>query len=45
MGIARLIVTVFMAVSEEVVFIIIGLVARTTVDEIMTIDKILSFEL
>ena len=45
MGIARLIVTVFMAVSEEVVFIIIGLVARTTVDEIMTIDKTLSFEL
>ena len=45
MGIARLIVTVFMAISEEVVFIIIGLVARTTVDEIMTIDKTLSFEL
>ena len=45
MGRARLIITVFMAVSEEVVFIIIGLVARTTVDEIMTIDKILSFEL
>ena len=45
MGRARLIITVFMAVSEEVVFIIIGLVARTTVDEIMTIDKTLSFEL
>ena len=45
MGIARLIVTVFMAISEEVVFIIIGLAARTTIDEIMTIDKILSFEL
>ena len=45
MGRARLIVTVFMAVSEEVVFIIIGFIARTTVDEIMTIDKTLSFEL
>ena len=41
MGIARLIVTVFMAVSEEMVFIIISLVARTAVDEIMTIDKVM----
>ena len=41
MGIARLIVTVFMAVSEEMVFIIICLVARTTVDEIMTIDVVM----
>ena len=40
-----MIVSVFMAISEEVVFIIIGLVARTTIDEIMTIDKTLSFEL
>ena len=45
MGIARLIVTVFMAVSEKMVFIIICLAARTPVDEIMTIDKTLSFEL
>ena len=40
MGRARLIVTVFMAVSEEVVFIIICLVAGTAVDEIMTIDEL-----
>ena len=38
MGRAGLIVTVFVAVSEEVVFIIICLAARTAVDEIMTID-------
>ena len=38
MGRARLIITVFMAVSEEVVFIIICLVAGTAVDEIMTIN-------
>ena len=38
MGIAGLIVTVFMAVSEEVVFIIICFAAGTAIDEIMTID-------
>ena len=37
MGRARLIVTVFMAVSEEVVFIIIYFALRTAIDEIMTI--------
>ena len=37
MDIARLIVTVFMAISEEVVFIIIYFALRTAIDEIMTI--------
>ena len=37
MCIAWLIVTVFMAVSEEVVFIIIYFALRTAIDEIMTI--------
>ena len=40
MGRAGLIETVFVAVSEEVVFIIICLVAGTAVDEIMTIDEL-----
>ena len=38
MGRAGLIVTVFMAVSEKMVFIIISLATRTAIDEIMTID-------
>ena len=38
MGFARLIISVFVAVSEEMVFIIISLIARAAIDEIMTID-------
>ena len=38
MGRTGLIVTVFVAVSKEMVFIIICLAARTAVDEIMTVE-------
>ena len=40
MGRAGLIVAVFVTVSKEMVFIIICLVARTAIDEIMTIDEL-----
>ena len=44
MGRAGLIVTVFVTVCEEMVFIIICLAAGTAVDEIMTVDEELRIE-